>query len=93
MEAWDERWLCLWEEDEELVKEKNELHWIQEVNEPDITVCVHVFYSGAAKWHNRSVGDTSMKIGMNSLHGSLDKKTFQATWNFKMVAISKMAAA
>jgi len=31
--------------------------------------------------------DTSMKIGMSSLHWSLDKKTVWATWNFKKAAI------
>jgi len=35
---------------------------------------------------NRAFGDTSMKIGMSSLHGSLDKKIAPATWNFKLVA-------
>jgi len=38
-------------------------------------------------WQNRSVYDISVKIGMSSLHGSLDKKIVRATWNFKMAAI------
>jgi len=29
-------------------------------------------------WQNRSVYDISVKIGMSSLHGSLDKKIVQA---------------
>ena len=38
-------------------------------------------------WWNRAFGDTSMKFGMNVLHGVLWKKMHRATWNFKMAAI------
>ena len=38
-------------------------------------------------WHNLSNYDKSVKIGMSSLHGSLDKKIVRANWNFNMAAI------
>ena len=38
----------------------------------------HVHSSGVIFGQNRSVGDTSMKIVMSSVHVSLDKKTLLA---------------
>ena len=43
--------------------------------------------SEAIKSYKGLFGDTSMKIGMSSLCGSLDNSPPTATWNVKMAAI------
>ena len=53
-----------------------------------VTVILAIAHiSGADKCYNLSICDTSVKIGMSCLCGSLDKKIFQDIWNFKLKAI------
>ena len=48
------------------------------------TICNN---SGADKCNNRAFGETSMKIGMNILHGILCENRGGSNQNFKMAAV------